>query len=70
MKTKKTLSAGGKTYAYYSLAEASKQIGDVSRLPFSLKVLLENLLRFEDDRSVTVDDVKAFADWLKNGKST
>ena len=70
LKTKKTLSAGGATYAYYSLAEASKQIGDISRLPFSLKVLLENLLRFEDDRSVTVDDVKAFADWLKTGKST
>ncbi|WDI30024.1 aconitate hydratase AcnA [Hyphococcus flavus] len=70
LKTKKTLTAGGATYAYYSLAEAEKQIGDISRLPFSLKVLLENLLRFEDDRSVTVDDVKAFAGWLKEGKST
>ncbi|MEM8772559.1 MAG: aconitate hydratase AcnA [Pseudomonadota bacterium] len=70
LKTKKTLAAGGKNYAYYSLAEAEKTIGDVSRLPFSLKVLLENLLRFEDDRSVTVDDIKAFAEWLKTGKST
>ena len=70
LKTKKTLDAGGKTYAYYSLKEAEKQIGDISRLPFSLKVLLENLLRFEDDRSVSVDDVKAFGDWLKSGKST
>ncbi len=69
LKTKKSLSAGGKNYAYYSLAEASAQIGDVSRLPFSLKVLLENLLRFEDDRSVSVDDIKAFADWAKSGKS-
>ena len=70
LNAKKTLSAGGRTYAYYSLAEAEKEIGDVSRLPFSLKVLLENLLRFEDGRSVTVDDIKAFADWLKAGKST
>ena len=70
LNAKKTLSAGGRTYAYFSLAEAEKEIGDVSRLPFSLKVLLENLLRFEDGRSVTVDDVKAFADWLKAGKST
>ncbi|MEO1242753.1 MAG: aconitate hydratase AcnA [Pseudomonadota bacterium] len=70
LNTKKTLTAGGASYAYFSLAEAEKQIGDISRLPFSLKVLLENLLRFEDDRSVTVDDIKAFADWLKAGKST
>ena len=70
LKTKKTLKAGGASYAYYSLAEAAKHIGDISRLPFSLKVLLENLLRFEDGRSVSVDDIKAFADWLKTGKST
>jgi aconitate hydratase A / 2-methylisocitrate dehydratase len=70
LNTKKTLSAGGASYAYYSLAEAAKQIGDITRLPFSLKVLLENLLRFEDGRSVTVDDIKAFAEWLKVGKST
>ncbi len=70
LNTKKTLTAGGANYAYFSLAEAEKQIGDISRLPFSLKVLLENLLRFEDNRSVTVDDIKAFADWLKAGKST
>ncbi|CAK9039473.1 2 [Durusdinium trenchii] len=70
LNTKKTLTAGGANYAYFSLAEAEKQIGDISRLPFSLKVLLENLLRFEDDRSVTVDDIKAFAEWQKSGKST
>lgn len=70
LKTKQTLTAGGNKYAYFSLAEAQKQIGDIERLPFSLKVLLENLLRFEDDRSVTVDDIKAFADWQKTGKST
>ncbi len=67
LKTKKTLTAGGKTYSYFSIKEAEKTIGDVSRLPFSLKVLLENLLRFEDDRSVKVDDVKAFAGWLQSG---
>ncbi|MEX6632278.1 aconitate hydratase AcnA [Hyphococcus lacteus] len=70
LKTKKTLTVGSSKYAYYSLKEAAKQIGDISRLPFSLKVLLENLLRFEDDRSVTIDDIKAFADWLGKGKST
>jgi aconitate hydratase len=70
LKTKKTLTVGGSKYSYYSLKEAAKQIGDISRLPFSLKVLLENLLRFEDDRSVTIDDIKAFADWLGKGKST
>ncbi|MEL6363453.1 MAG: aconitate hydratase AcnA [Pseudomonadota bacterium] len=67
LKTKKTLTAGGKSYSYFSIKEAEKTIGDVSRLPFSLKVLLENLLRFEDGRSVTVDDVKAFAAWLQSG---
>ena len=69
LKTKKTLTAGGKSYAYYSLKAAEAELGDLSRLPFSLKVLLENLLRFEDDRSVNVEDIKAFADWLKNGKT-
>ncbi len=70
LKTKKSLNVDGKSYSYFSLKEAEKHIGDVSRLPFSLKVLLENLLRFEDGRSVTVDDIKAFGDWLKNGKTS
>lgn len=70
LKTKKSLAVGGKTYAIYSLKEAETHLGDVSRLPFSLKVLLENLLRFEDGRSVTVDDIKAFADWLKAGRTS
>ena len=49
------------------LADAGKALGcDFSRLPFSLKVLLENLLRHEDGQSVTTDDIKAFADWIKN----
>jgi len=70
LNTKKTLKVGDKSYAYYSLKEAEGTLGDVSRLPFSLKVLLENLLRFEDGRSVEVEDVKAFSDWLKNGKTS
>ncbi|NWG90923.1 MAG: aconitate hydratase AcnA [Parvularculaceae bacterium] len=69
LKTKKNLTVGGKTYAIYSLKTAEKHLGDLSRLPFSLKVLLENLLRFEDDRSVRTDDIRAFADWLKTGAS-
>ncbi|OFW98502.1 MAG: aconitate hydratase 1, partial [Alphaproteobacteria bacterium RIFCSPHIGHO2_12_FULL_63_12] len=69
LNTKKLLTAGGKTYAIYSLKAAEQRLGDMSRLPFSLKVLLENLLRFEDDRSVSIDDILAFADWLKDGKS-
>ncbi|MEM6538663.1 MAG: aconitate hydratase AcnA, partial [Pseudomonadota bacterium] len=68
LKVKKTLTVGGKAYQYFSLVEAEKHIGDVSRLPFSLKVLFENLLRFEDGRSVVVDDIKAFAEWLKDGR--
>ncbi|MEM8987225.1 MAG: aconitate hydratase AcnA [Pseudomonadota bacterium] len=67
LNVKRDLKVGDKTYAIYSLKEAEKQIGAVSRLPFSLKVLLENLLRFEDGRSVSVDDVKAFAEWAQKG---
>jgi len=65
LKTRSTLEAGGKTYAYYSLEKAGAALGDVSRLPFSMKVLLENLLRFEDGTTVTRDDLQAMADWLK-----
>lgn len=68
--TRSTLNVGGKTVHYYSLAKAAAQIGDVSRLPFSMKVLLENLLRFEDGVTVTVDDIRAIADWQKDPKST
>jgi aconitate hydratase len=65
LKTRSTLEAGGKSYAYYSLDKASAVLGDVGRLPFSMKVLLENLLRFEDGTTVTRDDLQAMADWLK-----
>ena len=53
---------GSKTYAYYSLPAAEKNgLKGISRLPFSMKVLLENLLRNEDGRSVTKEDIQAFA---------
>lgn len=65
LQTRSTLSVGGKTYAYYSLPKAGAALGDVSRLPFSMKVLLENLLRFEDGVTVTRDDLQAMVDWLK-----
>ena len=65
-----TMEVGGKAYAYYSLREAAEKIGDVSRLPFSMKVLLENLLRFEDAGfTVSVGDVQAISDWQKNPKT-
>ncbi|MCC2601690.1 aconitate hydratase AcnA [Sphingopyxis yananensis] len=65
--TRSTLDVGGKTYAYYSLEKAAAKLGDVSRLPFSMKVLLENLLRFEDGGfTVSTDDVQALVDWQKN----
>ena len=70
LKTRRTLEAAGQTVSYYSLEAASAQIGDISRLPYSMKVLLENLLRFEDGVTVSVDDVKALADWQKDRKST
>ncbi|MGE4521914.1 MAG: aconitate hydratase AcnA [Acetobacter sp.] len=70
LKTGRTLTVDGKTYHYFSIPEAAKTIGDVSRLPVSLKVLLENILRFEDGRSYSVDDAKAIAGWLPKGSSS
>ena len=69
LKAARQLTVDGKTYHYFSLPEAAKQIGDISRLPFSLKVLLENVLRFENGRSYTVDDAKAIAEWVQAGHS-
>src|SRR5204862_5576243 len=65
LNTRSTLEAAGKRYAYYSLARAAETLGDISRLPFSMKVLLENLLRFEDGVTVTRDDLQAMVDWQK-----
>ncbi|MGD1955117.1 MAG: aconitase family protein, partial [Sphingomonadales bacterium] len=70
LQTRKTLTVEGEDFAYYSLDAAQDMLGDVSRLPYSLKVLLENLLRFEDGRTVTVDDIKAVADWLNTKTSS
>jgi aconitate hydratase len=70
LKTRRSLKVGSRSYEYYSIAEAEKAgLGDLSRLPLSLKVLLENLLRHEDGRTVTVDDVRAMAAWLKERRS-
>jgi aconitate hydratase len=65
LKTRSTLNVGPKTYAYYSLPKAAETLGDIGRLPFSMKVLLENLLRFEDGETVTGKDLQAMAEWLK-----
>ncbi|MZR23742.1 aconitate hydratase AcnA [Sneathiella chungangensis] len=70
MNIRRTLDIDGDKYDYYSIPEAEKAgLGDVSRLPFSLKVLLENLLRHEDGRTVTSEDVSAIAGWLKDRKA-
>ena len=66
-KARQTLEAGGKTYTYYSIPEAQKNgLADATALPFSMKVILENLLRFEDDRSVRKGDIEAAVAWLGN----
>ncbi len=71
LKARRTLTVDGKAYDYFSLEAAAKaaQLGDIHRLPFSMKVLLENLVRLENGRTVTVDDIKAVAEWLKTRRS-
>ncbi|HWT90219.1 MAG TPA: aconitate hydratase, partial [Solirubrobacterales bacterium] len=69
LKVRRTLEVGELSYDYFSIPEAEKELGDLSRLPFSMKVLLENLLRFEDDRTVRVADLKAVAAWLQSRAS-
>jgi len=67
LKTHRELNVGGKTYAYYSLAAAEEAgLTGISRLPVSMKVLLENLLRNEDGKSVGPDDLAAIAAWIEN----
>lgn len=66
-KCRRTLEVNGKKYLYYSLKEAEKNgLGGISKLPFSMKILLENLLRFEDGRSVTKQDIEKMVNWLTN----
>src|SRR5260221_6693642 len=68
-KSQKTLKVGGKTYVYYSLPTAEKNgLKVIPKLPYSMKVLLENLLRNEDGRTVKKDDILADATWLKKGE--
>ncbi len=70
-KCQKTLTVGGKTYVYYSLPEAERNgLKGISKLPFSMKVLLENLLRHEDGRTVKKADIAAMAEWLNNKGKT
>ena len=69
LRTLKTLEIDSKTYHYFSLPEAAKSLGNLDTLPMSLKVLLENLLRWEDDKTVTGADLKAIAAWLKERQS-
>ncbi|HEY7976780.1 MAG TPA: aconitate hydratase AcnA [Rhizomicrobium sp.] len=69
-KSRRTMTVGGKTYAYFSLAAAEKAgLKNISKLPYSMRVLLENLLRHEDGKTVKAEDVKAVAAWLKDRKS-
>jgi aconitate hydratase len=70
LKARRTLTVGGQEYHYFSIPEAAKTLGDVARLPVSLKVLLENVLRFEDGQSYHVADAEAIAGWLKSAGST
>ncbi len=69
LKCRRSLEVAGKTYHYYSLPDAAAQLGDISRLPTSLKVLLENLLRWEDDVTVRSDDLRSLVTWLQTRSS-
>ena len=67
-KTRSTLTVGDRSIAYYSIAAAEAAgLGNFSRLPAALKVVLENMLRFEDEVTVDVDDIKAFSQWAEQG---
>ncbi|MDH4574230.1 aconitate hydratase AcnA [Salinicola acroporae] len=65
-----TLDVNGTTFHYYSLPKAAETLGNIDKLPMTLKVLLENQLRYADDATVSEEDIQALADWLKEGKST
>jgi aconitate hydratase len=69
LKTRRRLSVNGKQYDYYSLKAVEEKLGKLANLPFSLKILLENLLRFENGRTVTVDDIKALVTWMETRTS-
>ena len=67
--SRRSFDVGNRSYDFFSLIAAQDELGDISRLPFSLKVLLENLLRHEDGQSVTKDDIRAVAAWLQDRRS-
>jgi aconitate hydratase len=69
LQTRKTLTVDGKEYTYYSLKEISKHFKDISHLPYSLKILLENMLRLQDERIVKAEDIEALAEWGKTRTS-
>ena len=70
LRTRRTLEVAGERYDYFSLAAAADAgLGDVARLPYSLKVLFENLLRCEDGRTVTAEDIRALAEWPREGRA-
>src|SRR5690606_6054268 len=69
LQTASQLQVGNTTYRYHSLPRAAASLGDIQQLPVSLKVLLENLLRHEDGKTVTRDDIQAMADWLRERRS-
>ncbi|MDX1300448.1 MAG: aconitase family protein, partial [Pseudomonas sp.] len=69
LNSRRSLDVDGHSYQYFSLPEAAKTLGNIDQLPMSLKVLLENLLRWEDGKTVTGTDLQAVADWLKSRSS-
>ncbi|EPC01765.1 aconitate hydratase [Litchfieldella anticariensis FP35 = DSM 16096] len=69
-RTLASLTVAERIYHYYSLPKAAETLGDISRLPMTLKVLLENQLRFADDESVSRDDMQALVDWQKEARSS
>ncbi|MFP6847059.1 MAG: aconitate hydratase AcnA [Pseudomonas sp.] len=69
LNSRRSLEVEGQSYQYFSLPEAAKSLGNIDQLPMSLKVLLENLLRWEDGKTVTGSDLQAMADWLKSRSS-
>ncbi len=71
LKARRTLTVDGKSYDYFSIeaAAGAAGLGDISRLPASMKILLENLVRLENGRTVTVDDIKALGAWLATKRS-
>ena len=69
LKTEKTLTVDGKAYSYFSVAEAAAKLGDIAKLPKTLKILLENVLRFENGGSYTVEDAKSIIAWQEKASS-